>query len=229
MINDSDPQKEGRAPIPLKPGSPSAARVADVAAKFIDRATGLLARQKKANYVLLRGFSTHPNMPRFEEAYGTKALAVAIYPMYRGLARLIEMDAPVVEGEFSDALAFLRSNCGRYDFFFLHFKKTDSYGEDGNFEGKVKRIEEADGFIPEILSLKPDVLLVTGDHSTPSTMKGHSWHPVPVILKGPCVLGGLSRRYTERECLRGELGILPSAALMGLALANAGRLRKFGA
>jgi len=228
-INDSDPQETGKPPLSLEPGTPEAEKVADIAAKFIKRAEGLLKDEPRANYVLLRGFSTHPRMPSFEEAYGMKALAVAAYPMYRGLAKLIDMRAPAIEGDFREELDYLKANCNDFDFSFIHFKKTDSFGEDGNFEGKAGKIEEADSFIPELLSLKPDVLIVTGDHSTPSVMKGHSWHPVPVLIKGPYVLGGLCGAFSERECLKGELGIFPSTAIMSMALANAGRLKKYGA
>lgn len=228
-INDTDPQKEGNAPIPPRGATHAAQKPAELAAKFLEKAAELLKNQKRANYVLMRGFSTHPQMPRFDEAFGMKALALATYPMYRGLARLIDMEAPDIEGEFADEVSLLKSNCDKYDFFFIHFKKTDSMGEDGNFWGKVHKIEEADGFIPQILALKPDVLIVTGDHSTPALMKGHSWHPVPVMIKSPYVLGGISQRFTERECLKGELGILPAKDIMPMALANAGRLKKYGA
>jgi 2,3-bisphosphoglycerate-independent phosphoglycerate mutase len=228
-INDSDPQKEGNPPLPLKGETEEARKVAAIATKFIERASKILKDQSKADYVLMRGFSTHPHMPSFEEAYQMRALAIAAYPMYRGLARLVEMHAPNVEGGFREEMDLLKSNYNDFDFFFIHFKETDSYGEDGNFQGKVKKIEEADSFIPEILSLNPDVFIVTGDHSTPSVMKGHSWHPVPVIIKNQYVLGGLSGGFSERECLKGELGIFPSRAIMSLALAGAGRLKKYGA
>jgi len=228
-INDSDPQETEKPPLPLKPETPEAEKVADIATKFIKRAGELLKDQPRANYVLLRGFSTHPRMPSFKDAYGMRALAVAAYPMYRGLASLIGMDAPAIEGDFRDELDYLKANYKVFDFSFIHFKKTDSFGEDGDFEGKVKKIEEADSFIPEMLSLDPDVLIITGDHSTPSVMKGHSWHPVPLIIKGPYVLGGLLKGFSERECLKGELGIIPSTAIMSMALANAGRLKKYGA
>jgi 2,3-bisphosphoglycerate-independent phosphoglycerate mutase len=149
--------------------------------------------------------------------------------MYRGLARLIGMDAPALQGDVQDEIDFLKKNYHDYDFFFLHVKKIDSYGEDGNFKGKVSKIEEFDTFLPDILSLKPDVIIITGDHSTPAVLKSHSWHPVPVLLKSPYVLGQTCQMFTERECIKGELGIFPTVNLMPLALANAGRLKKFGA
>jgi 2,3-bisphosphoglycerate-independent phosphoglycerate mutase len=149
--------------------------------------------------------------------------------MYRGLARLVEMDTPAVEGSVEDEIKFLHEKYNDYDFFFVHVKKIDSFGEDGNFEGKAERIEEFDRLLPDILGLRPDVLIITGDHSTPCIMKNHSWHPVPVLLKSPYVLGGICKAFSERECLRGELGIFPAMNLMPLALAHAGRLKKFGA
>lgn len=229
MINDSDPQVEGAPPLTLEPKSKEAGNVAAVARKFIEKAAGLLKDERPANYVLLRGFSTHPRMPSFAEAYGLNALAIATYPMYRGLARLLGMEAPDVKGGVREQLDLLKAQYHKYDFFFVHYKKTDSRGEDGDFAAKAKAIEEADAAIPEILALKPDVLIVTGDHSTPAVMKTHSWHPVPFILKGPHVLGGLVTGFSERQCLRGEAGVIPAISLMPLALANSGRLGKFGA
>ena len=228
-LSDTDPQKAGKHPAPLEPANPHAEKVARIAEKFIQRASEILSDHERANYVLTRGFSQIPVVTPFAEAFGLKSLAIATYPMYRGLARLVGMDTPVVTGDIEDEIAFLRENLADYDFFFIHVKKVDSYGEDGNFGAKAKKIEEFDKFIPGILELKPDVLVITGDHSTPSTMKGHSWHPVPVLIHSPFVLGNLAGRFTERECLRGELGIIPAFSIIPLALANAGRLKKFGA
>ncbi len=228
MVNDSDPQMEGKAPLPLIPKHPKAERTAAITRKFIGRVEELLKDSHPENYILVRGFSTHPRLPSFLEAYGLRALAIASYPMYRGLARLIGMEAPDFEGSFEEEIEYMKANWNDYDFFFIHFKKTDSYGEDGNFAEKVKKIEEADKALPCILALKPEVLVITGDHSTPAVMKGHSWHPVPAMLHAPYVLGGLTEGFSERQCLKGELGIIPSVALMPLALANAGRLKKFG-
>ncbi len=189
----------------------------------------MLKGEEKANYVLLRGFSVMPHLLSFKEAYGLNAVAIATYPMYGGLAKLVGMTTPAVSGGVQDEIDFLKANYDTYDFFFLHVKKVDSYGEDGDFAGKCRRIEEFDALLPQILSLKPDVLIITGDHSTPALLKGHSWHPVPILLKSPYVLGGLCKGFSERECTKGELGIFPTINLMPLALANAGRLKKFGA
>jgi 2,3-bisphosphoglycerate-independent phosphoglycerate mutase len=177
----------------------------------------------------MRGFSGKPDIPTFEQAYVLNALAIANYPMYRGLAKLVGMQAPALEGTVEDEIAFLRENYAAHDFFFLHVKKVDSYGEDGNFAEKVKRIEEFDLLIPRIQEMNPDVLVITGDHSTPARMKGHSWHPVPVLLHSPYVIGRLCSSFSEHECFRGELGIFPTMHLMSLMLANALRLKKFGA
>lgn len=228
-INDTDPQKEGKAPVPVTAGTPHAEKVAGVVRNFISEVTDILKDQPKANFILTRGFSQVPDIPHFEEVYGLKSLCIAVYPMYRGLATLIGMEAPALAGDISDEITFLKKNYKDYDFFFLHIKKMDSYGEDGNFQGKVSKIEEFDKALPEILGLDPDVLIITGDHSTPSVLKSHSWHPVPVLLSSPYVIAGTCRAFSERECIKGELGIFPTVNLMPMALANAGRLKKFGA
>jgi 2,3-bisphosphoglycerate-independent phosphoglycerate mutase len=228
-VNDTDPQKEGKAPLPPVASSAAAEGIAKVAEKFVVAVSAELKEEKQANYVLLRGFSVMPHIPSFDEAYGLNAVAIANYPMYGGLAKLVGMDTPHVPGGVQEEIDFLKANYGSHDFFFLHVKKVDSYGEDGNFSEKCARIAEFDALLPQILSLNPDVLIITGDHSTPALMKGHSWHPVPVLVKSPYVLGELCDSFSERECTKGELGIFPTVNLMPLALANAGRLKKFGA
>lgn len=228
-IRDTDPQKEGKSPVPVTPQTHQAERVARIIEKFIMLVADILKNEPVANFILLRGIAQVPDIPNFEETFGLKSLCVAVYPMYRGLARLIGMDAPSLKGDVQDEIDFLKRNFHEYDFFFLHVKKIDSYGEDGNFQGKVAKIEEFDTFLPAILDLNPDVVIVTGDHSTPSVLKSHSWHPVPVLLKSPYVLGQTCQRFTERECIKGELGIFRTVDLMPLALANSGRLKKFGA
>ncbi len=229
MISDTDPQKEGERPLYPTPLAKSAERVSRIVEKLINAIRETLKDEKNANYALMRGFSKMPHIPVFQEAFGLTALAIATYPMYRGLARLVEMDTPAVEGTVQDEVDFLKKRYNDYDFFFLHVKKVDSYGEDGNFAEKCRRIEEFDVLLPQILELNPEVLIITGDHSTPAVLKGHSWHPVPVLLRSPYVLGGLCERFSERECTKGELGIFRTIHLMPLALANAGRLKKFGA
>ena len=229
MVNDTDPQKVGKPPLKPEPANHQSERVARIAEKLIKKAAEILRDEEPANYILLRGISQVPRIPTIEQRFGLRALAIAVYPMYRGLARLIGMDTPPVNGDIKEEVAFLRENLQEYDFFFVHIKKVDSYGEDGNFEAKSRKIEEFDAVLPEILSLKPDVLIVTGDHSTPALMKEHSWHPVPVLIHAPYVLGGLSNGFSERECLKGELGIFHAYHILPIALANTGRLKKFGA
>ncbi|MBI4686846.1 MAG: 2,3-bisphosphoglycerate-independent phosphoglycerate mutase [Nitrospirae bacterium] len=229
LIPDTDPQKEGLYPVHPAPLSKNAERISLIVEKLISKAHDVLKGEEKANYILTRGFSSMPNIPSFKEAFGLSSVAIATYPMYRGLAMLVGMDTPAIEGSVEDEIRFLKEKYNEYDFFFLHVKKIDSYGEDGNFNGKVQRIEEFDRLLPEILKLAPDVLIITGDHSTPALMKGHSWHPVPVLLKSSYVLGRLCSGFSERECVKGELGIFPAINLIPMALANAGRLKKFGA
>jgi len=228
-IKDTDPQKEGKSPLPVIPETPESEKVAKVVEKLIGTIADIIKGEAKANFILLRGFAQVPDIPHFNEVYGLKPLCIAVYPMYRGLARLIGMEAPALKGDIKEEIDFLKKNYHDYDFFFMHVKKIDSYGEDGNFQGKVSKIEEFDRSLPEILSLNPDVVIITGDHSTPAVLKSHSWHPVPVLLKSPYVLGNTCKTFSERECLKGEFGIFPTVHLMPLALANAGRLKKFGA
>lgn len=231
MINDTDPQKENNPPLSLKPGSPSAEKLIPYVERLIEMITDELKNEEKANYVLLRGFSTVPEIPQFSEIYGLNPVCIAVYPMYRGISALIGMDTVEVMGDIREEIEVLKElyNNSAYDFFFVHIKKVDSYGEDGDFFSKVKKIEEFDRFLPDILTLNPDVLVITGDHSTPAILRSHGWHPVPLLLRSPYVLGGTSAGFGERECLKGELGIIPSVQIMPLVLANAMRLKKFGA
>ncbi|MCS7163815.1 MAG: 2,3-bisphosphoglycerate-independent phosphoglycerate mutase [Thermodesulfovibrio sp.] len=229
MVKDTDPQKEGKPPFEPTPLNEESLEVSEIAKKFIRKAEEILKNEEKANYVLLRGFSALPDIPSFEQKYGLKACSIAVYPMYRGITKLLGMDTIPVQGDIKEEVEILKKVYKDYDFIFLHVKKIDSFGEDGNFEGKVKKIEEFDSFLPEILSLNPDALVITGDHSTPCLLKTHSWHPVPLLIKSPYVLGGTVNSFTERECLKGEIGIIRSVSIMPLVLANTLRLRKFGA
>jgi len=228
-VADTDPQVVGAAPLDPAPLAPAARRTAEVAAEFIRQARAITASEPQANGLLLRGFAARPALPSYAELYGLRAAAIAVYPMYKGLARLAGMTVvgePTTLAEQIEALAGCWSD---YDFFFLHYKYTDSTGEDGAFAEKVRRIEELDAVLPEIERLGPDVLVVTGDHSTPSRLRGHSWHPVPTLLVADtCRPDGLNG-FSERECLRGGLGIFPAKHLMLLALAHAQRLGKYGA
>ncbi len=228
-VHDTDPQVTGVPPLAPKAASQGSHRTAEVAAEFIAQGTKLLAGEKKANGLTLRGFSNKPALPTYEEVYGLKAAAIAVYPMYKGLARLVGMTIVGKAQTLSEQIDVLTENWKNYDFFFIHFKYTDSTGEDGNFDAKVKRIEELDSVIPRVTGLKPDVLIVTGDHSTPSFLKTHSWHPVPTVLVSDCCRTDGCQAYGENECLRGGLGQFEAKYLMPLAMANAGRLGKYGA
>ena len=230
-IEDTDPQQTGLAPLRPKANDPAAERTADLFAAWIEAAQEVLADQPQANGVTLRGFATDPALPQFGDAYGLKAACIAVYPMYRGVASLVGMDVIHFEGESpEDEFAALEEVWHAYDFFFVHIKKTDSMGEDGNFEGKVEVIEATDAALPGLLKLNPEVLIITGDHSTPSKMRYHSWHPVPFLISAPeLALPDLATEFGERQCARGGLGTFPAVDTIPLALAHAGRLDKFGA
>jgi 2,3-bisphosphoglycerate-independent phosphoglycerate mutase len=229
-VTDSDPQVTGVRPRPLEAPTESARATVDVANAFLDQATQLLATQSPANMVLIRGFGGYPALPRMEDVYGLKALAIAGYPMYRGVARAVGMQIVETSSELASEFDALRANWDKFDFFYVHVKKTDSAGEDGDFEGKTRLLEDVDTFVGQILGLAPEVLVVTGDHSTPSIMKSHSWHPVPLLISSPWVNPvGAQRGFSEKQCATGDLGQIPSTAVMALALAHARRLSKFGA
>ncbi len=228
-VKDTDPQAVGA--FPLKPVAVDAgsAKTAAIAAEFVAQATKLLAGEKKANGLTLRGFSGRPDLPTYEEVYGLKAAAIAVYPMYKGLAQLVGMKIVGKAQTLKEQVQILTDEWNNYDFFFLHFKYTDSTGEDGNFDAKVKRIEELDAVMPAIENLKPDVLIVTGDHSTPSYLKSHSWHPVPTLLVSDCCRPDGNTSFGESSSIRGGLGQFEAKYLMALALSNAGRMGKYGA
>ncbi len=228
-VHDTDPQQTGVPPLKPRATNPASEKTAQVAAQFVEQATKLLAGQPKANGLTLRGFSPKPALPSYEEVYGLKAAAIAVYPMYKGLARLVGMDIVGKAQTLDEQIAVLAENWAKYDFFFIHFKYTDSTGEDGNFPAKVKRIEELDAVMPKIAALKPTVLIVTGDHSTPSFLKSHSWHPVPTLLVSDCCRYDNSQEFSERASRSGGLGQFEAKYLMLLALSNAGRMGKYGA
>jgi len=233
-VLDTDPQATGVPPLRPVATDEASRRTAEIADEFIRQATKLLAGEKKANGLTMRGFCARPNLPSYEEVYGLRAAAIAVYPMYKGLARLVGMEivgkSPGISAQTLDEqLAVLEQNWASYDFFFIHFKYTDSTGEDGNFAAKVQRIEELDKAMPRVTALNPDVLIVTGDHSTPSFLRSHSWHGVPTLLVSNCCRYDGCQEFNERNCLRGGLGQFEAKHLMTLALANAGRLAKFGA
>ena len=229
-VLDTDPQIVGKSPIPPKATDPRSERTARVAEKIINLAKDILKDEKRANFIILRGFSTLPPIPPMQEIFRLNPAAIATYPMYKGLAKLVGMKILDVDGmSIADEIKTLKENYKDYDFFYFHIKKTDSYGEDGNFEKKVAVIEEFDRFLPEILSLFPDVLVITGDHSTPCRLKAHSWHPNPFLLYANTIIPDEQERFSERACAKGGLGRLFSVDAMGLMLAHALKLKKFGA
>jgi 2,3-bisphosphoglycerate-independent phosphoglycerate mutase len=228
-VNDTDPQRTGAAPLePVGADEPSR-KTAEVAKQFYTQACKMLAGHGKANGLTMRGFSVLPHLATYEEVYGVRAAAIAVYPMYKGLARLVGMTIVGQPSSLAEEIDVLEKAWNDYDFFFVHFKYTDSRGEDGNFAAKVQMIEQFDAIIPRVMALKPTVLVVTGDHSTPAKMAGHSWHPVPVLLAADNCRTDACQSFGESEALRGGLGMFEAMYLMPLALAHADRLGKFGA
>lgn len=228
-VADTDPQKTGVPPLEPVAEDPASQKTAQVASQFVQQAQKLLAGQPKANGLTMRGFSTAPHLPSYEEAYGLKAAAIAVYPMYKGLAQLVGMSLVGQPGSLAEEIDVLEKAWNDYDFFFVHFKYTDSRGEDGNYTEKVKMIEQFDAIVPRVEKLNPDVLIVTGDHSTPAAMKSHSWHPVPTLLWAPTCRPDRCQAFGEGEALQGGLGHFEAVYLMPLALAHANRLAKYGA
>jgi len=229
-INDTDPQLEGKSPVIATGNNPEADKIAKVIAKFVDQVAEIIRDEETANYLLLRGIATHPNLATYSEAYGLNAACIAAYPMYRGVSKLVGMEVLEVEdNSIKSEIDTLKRDFDKHDFFYMHIKKVDSYGEDGNFAGKAGVIEEFDSFVPDILKLNPDVIVVTGDHSTPANMKAHSWHPVPILINAKNVRGAGVQGFGETDCLKGELGTFRAVDLMTLVLAHAGRLQKYGA
>jgi 2,3-bisphosphoglycerate-independent phosphoglycerate mutase len=231
-VSDSDPQVTGQRPLPLQAATTADERMVAVANEFLGQVQRILADESPANMVLIRGFGRYPEVPSMQQVYGLHPVGIAGYPMYRGIASVVGMDTPETDWYVDAELDLLQQRWRQQpqeDFFYVHVKKTDSAGEDGDFDRKVQLLEEVDGCIPRILELEPDVLIVTGDHSTPSIMGGHSWHPVPTVIASRHGLPVPGAQLTERSCSMGTLGQIPSTALMALALAHAGRLAKFGA
>lgn len=230
-VSDSDPQVIDHATLPLRAAGAADERMVEVAEEFLRQAGELLANESPANMVLIRGFGGYPTLATMQDAYGLDPVGIAGYPMYRGVARAVGMQTPETAYDLASETSLLARLWQESDanFFYVHVKKTDSAGEDGNFDLKVKLLEEVDSYLPAITDLNPDALIVTGDHSTPSVMRSHSWHGVPVAIASDHSLPMTTATFDERSCAGGTLGNLPSASLMALALAHAGRLSKFGA
>jgi 2,3-bisphosphoglycerate-independent phosphoglycerate mutase len=229
-VTDSDPQKDGLAPLKMEPLNAESRRMADIANAFVDQAKSVLRDEPVANMILMRGFDKSPAIATVSDLYGIRAAAIAAYPMYRGLAKLVGMSVIAGVKTLEEEIQALSRCFADYDYFFVHVKYTDSSGEDGDFDRKVSVIEEVDAVIPSVLDLGPDVLVVTGDHSTPSGLKSHSWHPVPVLLHASTARWDTwMKSFGEGQCARGSLGTFESRHLMALMLAHAQRLAKFGA
>jgi len=228
-VSDSDPQQVGVVPMLINALRPEAGRMANIANQFVTQAKEILADRHPANMVLLRGFSRLPSFPTMSEIYKLKPAAIASYPMYRGLAKLVGMEILETGTAIEDEFATLKQHYAGHDFFFLHIKGTDSAGEDGDFNQKVRVLEQLDSVLPELINLEPDVIVVTGDHSTPSILKGHSWHPVSLLLSAKWCRPDRVSQFSESACALGGLGRFPATQLMPLAMANALKLSKFGA
>jgi 2,3-bisphosphoglycerate-independent phosphoglycerate mutase len=228
-LTESDPSQTGKPPLLVTATSDKAQKTAAVINEFINKAKDILKEHHPANMILLRGFAKKPQLPTMQEIYKLNPLAIAVYPMYRGLARLVGMQVVATGTTLEDEFKTLKENYNNYDFFFLHIKWTDSAGEDGDFARKVKILEQVDKALPTLLALKPDVLVITGDHSTPAAYGGHSWHPVPVAINAKYCRVDSVKEFSENAFLAGGLGRIRAMEIMTLAMANAHKLVKYGA
>jgi 2,3-bisphosphoglycerate-independent phosphoglycerate mutase len=229
-LTETDPLITGTSPLKLEFLNAESEKTALIVNQFVEQAQKMLINNFPANMVLLRGFAKLPIVPTFSEMYKLKAASIAVNGMYRGVSRLAGMDILKVDGiTLADEFTTLEQNWSEYDFFYLHFKKTDTCGENGDFEGKVQAIEEFDAQLPRLLDLNPDVVIVTGDHSSPAILRAHSWHPVPLLIYSKYCRNDIIHTFGERACAMGSLGHLPAKYIMAIALANAGRVAKYGA
>jgi 2,3-bisphosphoglycerate-independent phosphoglycerate mutase len=228
-VSESDPSRIGVKPLEISALNTESRKMADIAMKFVIKAKEILTPQHPANMLLLRGFAKKPHFPTMQDIYKLKPLAIAVYPMYRGLARLVGMEVAATGTTLDDEFKTLQQNYNEYDFFFIHVKWTDTAGEDGDFARKVKVLEQIDAEIPTLNALKPDVLVVTGDHSTPAVLRGHSWHPVPVLISAKYCRGDTVPSFSEIAFINGGIGRINANEIMPLAMANALKLTKFGA
>jgi 2,3-bisphosphoglycerate-independent phosphoglycerate mutase len=229
-LTEMDPQKTGVLPLPVYALDPGSEKAAGLVNQFVEQARQVLADRLPANMVMLRGFAKFPILPTYPELFGLKAAAIAVNGMYRGVARLAGMQVLDVGGvSLEDEFSTLEKNWDAFDFFYMHVKQTDTAGEEGDFMRKVAVIEEVDALVPRIMALEPDVVIVSGDHSSPAVLKSHSWHPVPTLLYSRHVRPDGVNKFGERACAHGSLGVLPAKDVMPIALANAGRIAKYGA
>ena len=228
LVTETDPQVTGAKALEVKAIKPEAQKTADIVNEFVKQAAQLMAEEERANMLLLRGFAQLPSLPAMGEVYRLDPAAIAAYPMYRGLATVAGMNVIPTGKNFAAEMDTLRANWDKHDFFFIHYKPADAAGENGDFDAKVRCLEELDPFIPDILELGPDVLMVAGDHSTPAIMAAHSWHPVPFMLHSNLTKGEGVPTFDERACALGSIGSIPATSVMVMGLSHAGKMAKFG-
>ncbi len=228
LVTETDPQVTGAKALEVTALKPEAQKTADIVNEFVKQAAHLISEEDRANMLLLRGFAQMPSLPPMGEVYRLDPAAIAAYPMYRGLATVAGMNVIPTGHTFADEIDTLRANWDKHDFFFIHYKPADAAGEDGDFYAKVKCLEELDPFIPQILELEPDVLMVAGDHATPAIMAAHSWHPVPFMLHSKLTKGQGVPTFDEKACALGAIGSIPATSVMVLGLSHAGKMTKFG-
>ena len=228
-VADTDPQAEGVAPLPARATAPEGEATARLVSRFAEEAGRILCDKAPANMLLLRGFAKRLDWPTMSEVFKLRPAAVAYYPMCRGLARLVGMQALPTGPSLEDSIATLREKWAHFDYFFVHYKYTDTAGEDRDFQRKAAKLEEVDAAVPSLLELEPDVLMVTGDHSTPAVMGVHSWHPVPFMMRARWTRADESDAFNETALRKGSLGVFPAVEALPLAMAHAGRFKKYGA
>ena len=228
LVTETDPQVTGAKALEVTALKPEAQKTAAIVNEFVKQAAHLISEEDRANMLLLRGFAQMPSLPPMGEVYRLDPAAIAAYPMYRGLATVAGMNVIPTGHTFADEVDTLRANWDKHDFFFIHYKPADAAGEDGDFYAKVKCLEELDPFIPQILELEPDVLMVAGDHATPAIMAAHSWHPVPFMLHSKLTKGQGVPTFDEKACALGAIGSIPATSVMVLGLSHAGKMTKFG-
>jgi 2,3-bisphosphoglycerate-independent phosphoglycerate mutase len=227
-LTDTDPLETDRPDLPVEATAAGSERAAEIARDFLAQARRTLSDEPAMNGFLARGWAAYERLPSLEERFGLRGTAIAKYPMYRGVARLVGMKVEGVPRDNVETVALLEAQWGRHDLYFLHFKDTDTKGHDGDFEGKAAAIQVVDALLPRVLALEPDVLILTGDHSTPAVYREHSWHGVPTLLASRWARPS-APHFGESACRAGDLGHIHGTDLMALALAHAGRLVKFGA